>query len=83
MYAQILSTREDRPITARQCHVSVTRRVTRCGFDSISYGQTTTAYKESIKISKLVCDLMWQQRSWTDPISRVFVKDLVEGITNQ
>lgn len=52
---QILQTDTSVPVSAYQCLLTISRKVTRCGFDSIEYGSQWTVYQDSLEITPSEC----------------------------
>lgn len=53
--AQILQAETNYPMTAYQCSVTISRRVTRCGHDSLTYATKTTVYKQALEVTPQAC----------------------------
>lgn len=47
---QLLQVNHRRDVPVYQCRVEVTRQVTVCGFDSISYGSDTVQYRQQVPV---------------------------------
>ena len=52
---QLIQTESARPVTAYTCRISVTSQVTRCGFDSITYGSHYPVKDEMVDIDAPTC----------------------------
>ncbi len=52
---QLLQQKEDVRVTAHQCQVKRTTRVTHCGYNSITYGQHITNWQQTMKVPKEEC----------------------------
>ncbi len=52
---QLLQQRQEARVTAYQCQAKRTTRVTRCGFNSLTYGQHITNWRQTMKIPKQEC----------------------------
>ena len=48
---QILQTDTERPVSATQCIVTISKEVTRCGFDSLTYGSRWTVWQQDYEIT--------------------------------
>jgi len=52
---QILQTDTELPILGYQCIITITREVTRCGFNSITYGHTTPVWEQAVEVTPEEC----------------------------
>lgn len=52
---QLLQTATEVPVLGYQCKVSITKEVTRCGFDSIQYGTQAPVWEKDIEVTPAEC----------------------------
>ncbi len=52
---QVLQTETELPVEGHACHVVLTREVTRCGFNSITYGHSTPIWGQVVEIPPQDC----------------------------
>ena len=62
---QVIQANSDLPVRGFQCSASVTRRITRCGFDHLTYAHDVPIFMESIPISAGLCRDMVTSGSFT------------------
>ncbi len=62
---QIIQANADTPVKGHQCAVAVTRRVTRCGYNSLTYGDAVPVFMESVPIDAAACQKMVHTNSFT------------------
>lgn len=55
MNTHIMQTDTDHQVRSIQCQVRITKEVTRCGFTSITYGNTFSAFEEVLSMSEKEC----------------------------
>ena len=53
--AQIVQVSVSRPVSVTRCLVVETRQVTRCGFNSITYGTVTTMWRQALEVGEEEC----------------------------
>jgi hypothetical protein len=52
---QVLQTGHKRPLTAYRCKITMSQMVSRCGFNSLTYGQAWTVFDEDYTVNEDVC----------------------------
>ena len=52
---QLLQTSSERRVTGYRCDIKITRRVTKCGFNSITYGHTTPVWNKAVYVTNEEC----------------------------
>ncbi len=52
---QILQTDTERPVRGYSCSITITREVTRCGFNSLTYGKLTTEWARQVEMTPEEC----------------------------
>jgi len=62
---QIVQSHESFKTTVLQCSVFVSTSVTRCGFNSLTYGQEWVYWEKPIYLDAATCRQMWKQSSYT------------------
>ena len=60
---QILQTDTERPVRGYSCSITITREVTRCGFNSLTYGKLTTEWARQVDMMRSV-RRQWKHRRW-------------------
>ncbi len=62
---QILQTQKERPITAKRCRIKLTKDVTRCGFNGVTYATQTPVFEEIYPITEKECLEAWKNQQIT------------------
>ncbi len=60
---QVIHIAQSSVVTAISCRAMITKKVTRCGYDSINYGSQYSAYKKTIWVTPEECRRAYRERN--------------------